>query len=77
MKILAYCALHYGAEWLEWAIRSVEPLVDEYHIFYTPHPSHGHISNVPLPKNESKDVLRAIADMYDITVWHDVDQFYQ
>jgi len=77
MKIVAYCGLHYGREWLKWAIRSVEPLVDEYHIFYTPHPSHGSITNTKLPDGESRDELKAIADGFDIVVWHDVDQFWQ
>ena len=77
LRILAYCALHYGAEWLEWAIRSVEPLVDEYHIFYTDHPSHGSTTDMTRPEGESKAILKSIADMFDITVWHDVDRFWQ
>lgn len=77
MKILAYCSLHYGVEWLEWAIRSVEPLVDEFHIFYTPHPSHGHRTRMTIPEGESREVLKSIADGFDIVVWHDVDKFWQ
>ncbi len=76
MKIVAYCALHYGKEWLEWAIRSVEPLVDEYHIFYTPHPSHGSTTKMTKPEGEDREALLEIANMFDITVWHDVDQFW-
>lgn len=77
MKITAYCALHYGAEWLEWAIRSVADLVDEYHLFYTPHPSHGHKTGMSIPEGESKEVLKSIADIFPNTVWHDVDQFWR
>lgn len=77
MKILAYCALHYGAEWLEWAIRSVEPLIDEYHIFYTDHPSHGSTTTMTKPEGESREVLHAIAAQFPCVVWHDVDRFWQ
>lgn len=76
MKILAYCALHYGAEWLEWAIRSMIDLVDEYHVFYTPHPSHGYQTRRKMPGGEDRDTLYNIASLFDVT-WHDVDQFYQ
>lgn len=40
-KILAYCPLHYGAEYLDAAIRSIEPFVDKIVILYTPEPSYG------------------------------------
>ena len=40
--IVAYTALHYGVEYLEWAIRSVIGCVDEYHILYSGLGSHGH-----------------------------------
>lgn len=77
-NIQAYCGLHYGAEWLEWAIRSVIDFVDLYHIFYTLHPSHGHTTKVSLPEKESRDHLRAIAAMFgNEVIWHDVDQFWQ
>lgn len=77
MKVLAYCALHYGQEWLEWTIRSVIDFVDEYHVFYTPHPSHGTRTDKSLPDGEDRETLRAIALSFDDVVWHDVTQFYQ
>jgi hypothetical protein len=78
MKIAAYCALHYGAQYLEWAIRSVIDFVDSYHIFYTPHPSHGTQTRKSLPAGEDRDTLRTIAAMYgNDVIWHDVDKFYQ
>lgn len=77
MNIQAYCALHYGAEWLEWAIRSVIDFVDRYHIFYTPHPSHGQSTTMTVPDKESRDALRAIAAIYgNEVVWHDVDHLW-
>jgi len=77
MKIMAYCGLHYGAEWLEWAIRSVEPLIDEYHIFYTDHPSHGSTTTMTKPEAESRGHLMDIANMFPFVVWHDVDAFWK
>lgn len=76
MKIAAYCALYYGAEWLQWAIESVTPVVDEYHVFYTPHPSHGHKTRRSLPKGEDAKTLRELAEDSG-AIWHEVSQFYQ
>lgn len=75
MKISAYCALLYGQEWLEWAILSVVDLVDDYHVFYTPHPSHGTQTRKSLPDGEDRETLRDIAKSMG-AIWHDVDQFY-
>lgn len=58
-KVIAYCPLHYGAEYLDAAIKSVEKMVDRIHIYYTPFPSYGHYSGVPCP--ETEDQLRSIA----------------
>lgn len=74
---MAYCGLHYGQEWLEFAIRSVEPLVDEYHVFYTDHPSHGSTTDMTKPEGEDRETLKRIAESFDCVVWHDVDQFWQ
>lgn len=76
MNIQAYCAMHYGKEWLEFAIRSVEPLIDIFHIFYTDHPSHGYQTKMTKPEGESRDVLKSIASQFACTKWHDVDQFW-
>lgn len=59
MKTFAYIPLHYGAEYLSEAIKSIDPLVDVILIFYTAKPSFGVATNVPCP--ESEDQLRAIA----------------
>ena len=76
MKILAYTALHYGSEYLAWAIKSVELFVDEHHIFYTSHPSHGHRTNSTVPAHETKEVLYNIASQFEHVVWHDEDRFW-
>lgn len=59
MKTIAYTALHYGKEYLGYAIRSVIDAVDEYWVLYTPVGSHGHRTSVPCP--DSADELQAIA----------------
>jgi hypothetical protein len=78
LNIFAYTALHYGAEWLEWAIRSVEPMVDRHFIFYTDHPSHGYTTKSSKPETESRSALKGISDSFgNHVIWIDVDQFWQ
>ena len=59
MKIIAYTCLHYGSDYLEWAIRSVIGHVDEYHVLYSAKGSHGHTTKFACPDN--RDRLRTIA----------------
>lgn len=59
MKVIAYTALHYGRDYLAYAIRSVIDHVDEYHVLYTSIGSHGHRTERPCP--ETRDELYAIA----------------
>lgn len=61
MKTIAYTALHYGRDYLYWAIRSVIDHVDEYHVLYTPIGSHGHRTDVPCP--DTRDELYSKAEM--------------
>jgi hypothetical protein len=58
MKIVAYTALLYGADYLGWAIRSVIDYVDEYWCLYSPTGSHGHQTDLVCPDHA--------ADLYDI-----------
>jgi glycosyltransferase involved in cell wall biosynthesis len=60
MKVLSYYPIHYGAEYLNASIRSIDPLVDKIIILYTPSPSYGHQTNIACP--ESEEELRAIAE---------------
>lgn len=59
MNVIAYCALHYGTDYLEWAIRSVIDHVDEFWCLYTPIGSHGHRTDRVCP--DSRDDLYAAA----------------
>lgn len=61
MKVIAYTALLYGQEWLEYAIRSVIDVVDEYHVLYSPHGSHNGHKRVDLPQGEDARTLFEIA----------------
>ena len=63
MKIVAYTALHYGAEYLPWAIRSVIDAVDEYYVLYSDIGSHGHHTLAVCPDNRAQlfDLAREAA----------------
>ncbi len=50
MSVAAYTALHYGREYLAYAIRSVIDVVDEYWVLYSPFGSHGHRSDTSCPE---------------------------
>ena len=59
MKIIAYCSLHYGREYLAYAIRSVIDVVDEFWILYTPTPSHGKNNGATCP--DPREFLYSLA----------------
>lgn len=70
MSRLAYCALHYGKEYLAWALASVQDAVDEIHVLYTDKPSYGHATTLPCPDTEEE--LYAEAKRFTLIpiVWH-------
>jgi hypothetical protein len=53
-KVLAYVPLHYGKDYLQYAIASVYHVVDEILILYTPQPSHGHGTSMACPDEEEE-----------------------
>lgn len=71
MKTIAYTALHYGIEYLAYAIRSVIQHVDEYHVLYTAKGSHSHRTAQPCP--DSRDALHRIAllEAGNKLIWHE------
>ena len=76
MRVESYTILHYGAAYVGYALRSIQPHVDRAHVVYTPHPSHGSRTDVPPP--ETRDELHAAAmDAGPHVIWHDVDAFWQ
>lgn len=72
MEIHSSSILHYGADYLSYALRSVYDQVDRLHIFYTPTPSHGHRSALQPPETRDQLLLAAFAFDPDGKVgWHD------
>ena len=59
MKIGAYYALHYGAEYLAWSLRSIAEQVDHIVVLYTPQPSYGTPAPMPCPESEDRLKLEA------------------
>lgn len=59
MKTVSYTALHYGSDYLYWALRSVADYVDECWILYAATGSHGYKTRRPCP--DQKGALRAKA----------------
>jgi hypothetical protein len=67
MKVMAAYVVHYGAEYLEYSIQSLQDYVDDIHIFYVPVPSFGHRTTVSCPES-SKDI-QDIAFKYPKVKW--------
>lgn len=76
MRIQSYTILHYGIDYIQFALLSAYPLMDRLNVFYTPHPSHGHGTN--LPPIETEDELFEMASQAapDKLNWHKTD-FWQ
>jgi hypothetical protein len=55
----AYITLHYGLEYLLWAIQSIYPFVERIEVVYAAMPSHGHRTGLQCP--DTADAL-----------WHEV-----
>lgn len=72
MKRIACIALHYGKEYLAWAIRGVQNAVDEIHVFYTSQPSYGHSTGAACPDSEAELRIEASRFLNKPLFWHDV-----
>lgn len=80
MKTVASYILHYGKEWLYESMRSVWPVVDEIHLFYSPAPSHGHSTTLRNPELKS-DLTNVYHQFTDVTratnvYWHDAENVF-
>ncbi len=73
-KLASYSIVHYGIDYLSHSLRSIYDLMDELHILYNSHPSHGHKTDIrPI---ESREQLLEVAYTYDPQhkiIWHDTD----
>lgn len=72
--VAAIIPLHYGLDWIEYAMRSVLDEVDEYLVMYSPVPSHG-IRHSALPCPDSReDLMEAVASVAPHkTRWYEHD----
>lgn len=71
MKVIAYTALHYGTDYLDYAIHSVIDEVDEYHVLYTDKGSHGSRASIRCPESRHELYRLALAASGNKLVWHD------
>lgn len=74
MRVAAYIPLHYGSEYLDVAIRSIDPCVEKIFIVYSKSPSHSHGTNLQCPDTEYS--LKKIAyNASEKVEWHSYDRF--
>lgn len=71
-KILSYCALHYGAEYLKEAIQSVAPFVERIIILYSDKPSYGFGTDAICPETEMQLHDLAISASEKVE-WYKID----
>jgi hypothetical protein len=71
VTVIACCALHYGREYLEHAVRSVQDVVDEVHILYSSKPTFGHTTYLPCPDSETDLLAAALrGSVKKPVIWH-------
>lgn len=70
-KTVAYTCLHYGIEYLPWAIRSVIDYVDEYIVLYSPVGSHGKHAPMPCPETRAQLYVAALKAAGKKLRWYD------
>jgi len=75
VHVEAYCIAHYGADYIGYALASVEPHVDKIHVVYTPHPSHGRTTDLPCP--DTRQAMMDAALDVPKTIWHETSLFWQ
>ncbi len=64
MKTVAYFALHYGKEYLAYAVRSVQDAVDEIYIFYTDKPSYVRRRRSSMGCPDTREELKAEVERF-------------
>lgn len=77
MKVVGFTALHYGRDYLRYAIASIIDHIDEYHVAYSAIGSHGHRTQIRCP--ETRDELYSIASEAAGSKlrWHDGEWPYE
>lgn len=70
MKVLGYIMLHYGADYLEYALHPLCNVCDKVVILYSLYPTHQGPQGKTCPEKRAE--LKAIADGFDNVEWVDV-----
>lgn len=71
--VCAIVCLHFGKDYLSYAMRSVLPVVDQFVIAYSPVPNHGHFdTSVPCPDTR-EDLFSAAESVGVDTTWIEHD----
>jgi len=74
MRVHSYTICHYGVSYLPYALRSVYDQVDQLHVVYTSHPSHGHRTDQPPPETREEIIKAAFAyDPQGKIRWYETD----
>ncbi len=76
-KVVGFTALHYGRDYLAYAIRSIIDHIDEYHVAYTAIGSHGHRTDVQCPETREELYAIAAAAAGSKLRWHDGEWPYE
>lgn len=64
--------LHYGADYMPYALHSLNAVCDKIIILYSLAPTHNALSGEMLPIEEARHNLKAAAEKYDKVSWVDV-----
>jgi len=76
MKVSVLTVLHYGLDFLPFALKSVYDFADEIQVVYSPHPSHGHRAGEPCPER-GDDLKAAALDVGPKVKWSEVNAFWR
>lgn len=76
MRVMSYSVIHYGLDYLPYALRSVSPLVEKSYIFFTSHPSHGHSTDL-IPPESRDEIMASIPEPeWGKLIWVDTEGFW-
>lgn len=64
LRVSAYSRLHYGAEYLAYAVASIYPCVDQIYLLYSRRPTRGILNRFPNP-DSIEDLVEAVSALDD------------
>lgn len=71
MRIISQTILHYGSDYLKYALQSVNSAVDAQYVLYTPEGSHGSRTDAVCPDTREQLIECAIEGAGDKLRWHE------